>query len=539
MKNACSLPVPPVNIVLPLPLTPSPKKPLFTLGDPEHRTPHRRRRSSTFAAIKNWALAVQPGSPIPLSPHNTINLSPGTKSRRSSISAARDFISRRTSISHHRAASNSSVALLVETPRTSGHRQDYFDLTNLGYTAIFLPQNQAPSTPSPFLLRDPFPSLKEVSVQKEQSKGLKRIKSLGMLSKRNRRKSVSAAAVDPKEPVSRPRSHSRSKSALVSAHSKKSFAHPPLPPTLASELLMRQFFDGGSLEKHAKRAMEEQARQAAPAGFSKGTPLPVGTLYRDENGTLWQDEDERLEREALLSSGIPDSPAREWTTFNSSGKTNLSPVLPGMALGVGADFESEERRGSFASVTSSLSLSPHNIVTPADASSYTHQSPQPSYPDLPSPLSGYGTVRPPGSPTTTLSTITGMAAATGAMAQNKRNRRRPAPLRLNGPSIRDAFDDSFIPSPRAMALASVERTDRRRSSTGALGLSAPPACTEFTATSFASGQEVKGDASLKENLKADRFDSASLITMGPKKALGLKKISKLNLKSMKSLFGGA
>ncbi|KAJ3798872.1 hypothetical protein GGU11DRAFT_680638, partial [Lentinula aff. detonsa] len=268
MKNACSLPVPPVNIVLPLPLTPSPKKPLFTLGDPEHRTPHRRRRSSTFAAIKNWALAVQPGSPIPLSPHNTINLSPG-----------------------------------------------------------------------------------KVSVQKEQSKGLKRIKSLGMLSKRNRRKSVSAAAVDPKEPVSRPRSHSRSKSALVSAHSKKSFAHPPLPPTLASELLMRQFFDGGSLEKHAKRAMEEQARQAAPAGFHKGTPLPVGTLYRDENGTLWQDEDERLEREALLSSGIPDSPAREWTTFNSSGKTNLSPVLPGMAVGVGADFESEERRGSFASVT--------------------------------------------------------------------------------------------------------------------------------------------------------------------------------------------
>ncbi|KAJ4468856.1 hypothetical protein J3R30DRAFT_3304473, partial [Lentinula aciculospora] len=273
MRNtSVALPVPPLNIVLPLPNTPSPTKPIFSLEDPVLRAPHRRRRSSTFAAIKNWALAVQPGSPAPISPHSSISISPGLKSRRSSISAARDFAS-----------------------------------------------------------------------------GLKRIKSLGML-KRNRRKSVSAMATEPREAASRLRSHTRSKSALASAQ-KKSSTHPPLPPTLASELLLRQFTDGGSLERHAKRVMEEQAREAAPAGFRKGNVLPVGTLYRDEKGMLWQDEDEWLEREALLSPGTPDSPAREWITFNTTGNVNLSPVLPGMALGVSVGSESEERRGSLASVT--------------------------------------------------------------------------------------------------------------------------------------------------------------------------------------------
>ncbi|KAJ3935797.1 MAG: hypothetical protein NXY57DRAFT_932816 [Lentinula lateritia] len=539
MKNASlpagALPVHPVNIVLPLPLslTPSPTKLGFPFGDPEHRTPLRRRRSSAFAAIKNWTLTVQPGSPAPNSPHKSISVSPG---RRSSISIARDLISRKTSISHNRAQSNSSVAHLVEleTPGISNYKQPQFDLTDLGYTSIFVSRIYTPSTPSPFLLRDPYPSnsRKQISVQKETPKGLKRIKSLGML-KRNRRKSVSAAAVDVQEPTSRPRSHSRSKSALISAHSKKSSTHPPLPPTLASELLLRQFTDGGSLETHAKRVMEEQARLAAPAGFHKGTALPVGTIYRDENGLIWHDEDERLEREALLSPHTPESPAREWITFNSPGN---SPVLPGMALGVGT-AEPEKRRGSLASVTSSLSMSPNDIVTPADGSSYFLHSLQPSYAGPPSPLSGFGSTRVPVSPTSTLSTITGMAAATGSMAQNRRTRRRPAPLRLNAPSASNAFDDSFIPSPRAMAVASIAPTGRRRSSTGAMGLSAPPACTEFTSTSSAS--KIEGDATMKENFKADDLDSASLTTMRSKKVLGMKKISKLNLKSMKSLFGGA
>ncbi|KAJ3770537.1 hypothetical protein FB446DRAFT_743902 [Lentinula raphanica] len=516
----------PVNIVLPLPLTPSPTKPFFTLGDPEQRTPYRRRRSSAFASIKNWALAVQPGSPAPNSPNNSANISPGTKSRRSSISAARDFISRKTGISHQRAASNSSVALLLER---SDLTPPPFDLTQLGYTTTFLPRTYSPLSPPAFLLSDQDPSSKAATTRKGSSKSLKRIKSLGMLSKRNQRPSgASAAAVESKEPASRPRSHTRSKSALASAHTRKPVNHPPLPPTLASELLMRQFFDGGSLETHAKRVMEEQARQGAAAGSQKGATYPVGTPYRDENGMLWQDEDERLEREALLSdAGIPESPAREWTTFSPVGKPDLSPVLPGMALGVGAGSESEERRGSFASMTSSLSMSPQNLVTPADVSSYAP----------PSPASD-NSMRSPVSPTATLSTITGMAAATGSMAQNKRNRRRPAPLRLNssGSPARNAFDDSFIPSPRAVALASIAPAGKRRLSTGALRLSAPPACTEFTSASTM--QESTMTKSIKENLRAGLYDATSSTAMGLKKGLGLKKISKLNLKSMKSLFNG-
>ncbi|KAF9069469.1 hypothetical protein BDP27DRAFT_1325404 [Rhodocollybia butyracea] len=367
-------------------------------------------------------------------------------------------------------------------------------------------------------MRDPYPSLKEA-----HSKGLKRIKSLGML-KRNRRKSISAANTS-QEPAPRsPRAHSRSKSALISTPSKKS-AHPPLPPTLASELLLRQFTDGGSLETHAKRIMEEQARDAAPAGSHKRAPLPVGTVYRDENGTLWRDEDEKLEREALLPPGTPESPVREWITFTPPGSS--SPALPGMGLGVGA--ATEERRGSLASITSSLSQ--NNLVTPADVFAYGGMH---TFSGPPSPLSWSGSTRVPVSPTGTMSTTTGMAAASGTAAQNKRTRRRPAPLTLRDPATPDVFDDSFIPSPRAVALASIVHgmTSHRRSSTG--GLSAPPAFTEFGTVSVDGHESVP----MKDNVKADELDSASSTTMDSRKGLGMRKISKLNLKSMKALFGG-
>jgi hypothetical protein len=517
MKNTLPLPVLPVNVLLPLPLTPSPIKPNFSLGDPEDRILRRRRRSSTFISIKNWALAVQPGPPAPDSPHSSITISPGPYPRRSSISAARDFITRRSSISHNRAPSGSSIVHLVHTPKTGDDKQPHFDLTTLGYTSVFVHIAHTPSTPSPFLLRDPY--------QKEQSTGLNRIKSLGML-KRTRRKSVSATSPSQQTP-SRSRSHSRSKSVSAST-SKKSTAHPPLPPTLTSELLLMQFADGGKLETHAKRVMQEQAREAAPSGTSKGAPLPVGVVFRDENGAFWRDEEEKLEREALLPPiRIPDSPLREWITFNPSGNGHSSPILPGMALGVGT-VESEERRGSFASMASSLSLSPTNIVTHADVSAYAP----------PNPLSGSGASRAPSSPTGTVSTTTGMAAASGAAAQNKRahrRRRRPAPLTLIVPSSSpNAFDDSFIPSPRAVALASLTPPGvaGRRSSTSTSGLTAPPAYTEFASTMQ------------KENVRSgggggDQAYSASLAgTVLPRKTLG-KKMSKLNLKSMKALFGGS
>ncbi|KAF5390915.1 hypothetical protein D9757_004038 [Collybiopsis confluens] len=527
MRNAKTcptvpLPAPPVNVILPLPLTPSPTKSEFLLGDPKNRIPHRRRRSSTFAAIKNWALTVQPGSPVPNPPHDAI----GAPSRRSSVSAARDFIARRASVSHHHAPPNSSVAHLVQTPKTGGHKQSC-DLTDLGYTSVFARLARTPTTPTPtpFLLRDPFLDSKSSS-PKEQESGLKRIKSLGML-KRNRRKSVTATAPS-QQPPSRARSHSRSKSAL--APSKKS-APPPLPPTLASELLLRQFTDGGSLETHARRIMEEQARAAAPT--ASRADAPVGTVYRDENGVLWQDEDEKLEREALLPPRAPESPEKEWITFNSSKNANSSPILPGMAVGVGASAESEERRGSFGSINSSFSLSPNSLVTPADGFPYTGIAPfRASIPGggPPNPLSWSASLRGPISPMSTVSTTTGMAAASGTAAQNKWTRRRPAPLRLNVPSSSHAFDDSFIPSPRTVALASLAPSvgGRRHSSVSGLALTAPPARIEFLAT------DRDGDVLMKENVNANDPAGAGIT----RKGLGMKKISKLNLRSMKALFGG-
>ncbi|KIK50720.1 hypothetical protein GYMLUDRAFT_252711 [Collybiopsis luxurians FD-317 M1] len=140
-----------------------------------------------------------------------------------------------------------------------------------------------------FFLRD-YASSKQASFQKESSTVLKRIKQLGML-KRIRRKSVSTMAPS-QQPPSRSHSHSRSKSALVSICSKKSAAPPPLPPTLTSELLLSQFTDGGSLETHTKRIMEEQALEAT-----------------HENGGFWRDEGEKLEQEALLPPASPKTPS--------------------------------------------------------------------------------------------------------------------------------------------------------------------------------------------------------------------------------------
>ncbi|KAJ4474850.1 hypothetical protein J3R30DRAFT_3503620 [Lentinula aciculospora] len=100
-----------------------------------------------------------------------------------------------------------------------------------------------------------------------------------------------------------------------------------LPPSLASELLMMQFMGGGSIERNAKRIMEQQARDIAPAGRTHhhhhsehhhsvlhhhdqrrrksrpptDTRLPLGEAYRDERGNMWWDENEAAEFRGLLT----------------------------------------------------------------------------------------------------------------------------------------------------------------------------------------------------------------------------------------------
>ncbi|THU88760.1 hypothetical protein K435DRAFT_842092 [Dendrothele bispora CBS 962.96] len=481
-------PVHPVNILLPLPVdTPAtalpPSKPAVS-----------RRRSSTFTAITNWALAVQPGTPAPVSP------------------------SRRPSIVHSRARSGSSSFIhLVETPTTSkvtpsNTEEKSLDLTSHGYTSVFVHLPYTPTTPSPYLRRAntgaheniPVPPVPTTPKTATVS-GLKRIRSFGML-KRARAKSNAAApsasstgptiplpptppplpmslahrsrsrsgSISPKSPItssssisssktkSRPITHGKSKSFSASStkREKKSTTtaaaahhHPALPPSLASELLLMQFVDGGSLESHAHRMMEKQAKAVAPAGRKTTTtttktggskpgqdaPLALNTVYRDENGVMWWDEEEALEYKALLDQ--PPSPIAPWVHFDN--KTSAG----GGGGGGGVDAT---RKGSLASVFTTSSASNQgsspvdlsNIVTPANVEAYGGVAMQ----VLNVPASASVSVS--ASSTTTTTSTTAPSSTTTTTTTNKRARRRPAPLKLHSADDvhkLNVFEDSFVP----------------------------------------------------------------------------------------------
>ncbi|EEB95468.1 hypothetical protein MPER_05561, partial [Moniliophthora perniciosa FA553] len=68
-----------------------------------------------------------------------------------------------------------------------------------------------------------------------------------------------------------------------------------------------QFTGGGSLESNAQRLMEHRAK-ATTGGTA------VDTVYKDENGVMWLDEQERVEYQALLPLPSPSSPG-SWVQF--------------------------------------------------------------------------------------------------------------------------------------------------------------------------------------------------------------------------------
>ncbi|KAJ3717700.1 hypothetical protein C8R42DRAFT_150375 [Lentinula raphanica] len=115
-----------------------------------------------------------------------------------------------------------------------------------------------------------------------------------------------------------------------------------LPPSLGSELLMMQFMGGGSIERNAKRIMEQQARDIAPASRAHRDPhhhhhhgldrhnhgqrrrksapatqprLPLGEAYRDERGNLWWDEHEAGEFRDLLTPTQQEQ-SQGWVTYD-------------------------------------------------------------------------------------------------------------------------------------------------------------------------------------------------------------------------------
>ncbi|KAJ6581001.1 hypothetical protein B0H19DRAFT_490674 [Mycena capillaripes] len=327
-------PLPPVQVLLPL--TPPP----------------RRRRSNS--AIISWAAHVQPGSPPPRSPRRRPSTS---SSRRPSI------VSRRPSIGH------GSSFILVSTPTTAGYRTTpsvkEFDLTNLGYSSVFVQFPVTPSTPSPFLqpksaanpyAHIPIPPVPASPPAAKQRRGLKHFRSLSALT-RSRSKSVSSMPSAPAPAVPAvPKSAKAQFFAVTIAKRKKAQYKFVRPAPLANELAMMQFADGGSLESHAKRVMAHQAKSAGPG-------VGVGDVFRDGNGGLWWDEDEEWEyahllggEEQLVAGQGQDEPM-QWVQFDEHEKENeVSLALAGLA--------GEERRGSVSTQDSDLDA--RYLVQPAE-----------------------------------------------------------------------------------------------------------------------------------------------------------------------------
>lgn len=394
---------------------------------------------------------------------------------------------------------------------------------------MFVRLPHTPSTPSPFMLpvnvdKIPIPPVPQTP---PPAKGLKKFRSLGMLKgNRKRAKSVATAAspttsaaanvssqprharsrsragsISPSSPTHRiimaSKANAKSKPILTPPPSTTTFKKakkasaataPPLPATLANELLLMQFVGGGSLETHAKRVMEKQAREAAPAGKAKGS-VPVGTVYRDESGNMWWDQEEAIEYQSLLPPVSPESPGRTWVMFGSPSPKSPShrAIHQCMALGVGK--EDEERRDSITSsnMSSSLSVSLNHIVTPAPMDTCAR---------------AMHLLRLPATMNVT-DFNSSLAGASGMAARNKRNRRRPAPLKLHSspcvPTVANAFEDSFAPSPAK--LAAVRAGD----------VSAP-----VEITVFASGKEI---GTSREGVTVSKPSNSKIGFKGKAKAL--------------------
>ncbi|KAJ2930045.1 hypothetical protein H1R20_g7057, partial [Candolleomyces eurysporus] len=291
------------------------------------------RRPSLTAKVTNWALHVQPGSPAPVSPHRRLSNS----SRRPSINFGLSATT--LGIGHRRVPSSPFIV----TPTTASHKT--FDFTALGYNTIFTHMPKTPETPSP-LLRAKAQKEQQLAEEKMRAKAqakeeskekkekmIKKIKSLTHI--RSRSKSLSKSTTDdastlpPVPPLPSPsyttatapsrgtvksKGRGKSPSPRKSSAAKKKALYGGLiraPPTLANELALMQFADGGKMEDHIKRTMTTESGA-------------VGDVYRDGKGGVWWDRDEELEYRGLLADSDSGSPTDEkrntkgWVKFTSS-----------------------------------------------------------------------------------------------------------------------------------------------------------------------------------------------------------------------------
>lgn len=305
-------------------------------------------RSPAYASILAWAAHVQPGSPgsppIPHSPHRRPSVS-SNGSRRPSISR----MHRRPSISHNRGRSGSSF-VFVETPVKSASGAANFDLTALGYASVFVHFPKTPTTPSPYLrarqeaqqpqveeapakpltaapyAHIPIPPIPTDDAPPKR-KGMKRFRSLTILRPKATKSTgpSSPSALSSKSTAKK--SVSRDPASVVKAKQVK-YKHVAPPPTLANEIALMQFAEGGSTNDNVRRIMEAQAKAAGAGG--------VGDAYRDGKSGLWWDADEEMEyapllggktAQDLIKDGQDVEMAMEWEAFGSAAASPLAPFL--------------------------------------------------------------------------------------------------------------------------------------------------------------------------------------------------------------------
>ncbi|KAG5635163.1 hypothetical protein H0H81_012175 [Sphagnurus paluster] len=315
---------------------PQKKRPAY----PPPATPNALKHSAGFTAIASWAATVQPGSPG--SPHSI--------RRRSSLSRRPSHSSRCTP--SPRSASHSFI--LVSTPSPAA--KDFaIDLTDLGYTSVFVHLPKTPSTPAHLVAMktpvDPAPPVPSTSA----SPPLKRFRSFGILRSRSR------LPPSPTKSVRAPRSPTKSD---APKRKKASAAHtvtkpkaakpkpkPELPPSLAAEIALMQFADGGSTEENIRRLMASHARAAAQ-------PAAVADVYRDGRGGIWRDPEEEMEYVHLLPSQT--QAGEKWVSFGGEVRDGKHEEDEDESLAIAG----LARRDSATSNTSSLD--PHNVVKPAE-----------------------------------------------------------------------------------------------------------------------------------------------------------------------------
>ena len=291
---------------------------------PEPAPPRPSRRSSFISAITAWAAHVQPGSPVAASPRR------GSESFRPFNAALSHFSS---GITHGRVRSSSFVA----TPTTAYHKT--FDFTAVGYNAMFAHVPKTPEPPSP-LLRAKAEREREIweakmnrkaqakaETKEKRDKMVQKIKSLTTLRPRAKTFTKGSTLPSPVPPVPALVSSLKQGSSKEDASARKKAVYGSLtrqPPTLANELALMQFADGGKMDSHIQRVM--------------ATESGVGDVYRDGKGGIWLDRDEELEYRGLL---VPEDSESEkevpWVTFNPS-----NPPSP-------SKLKAIERRGSSSS----------------------------------------------------------------------------------------------------------------------------------------------------------------------------------------------